>query len=98
MPPHQTGIPAASQTSCRRLASPKSAHAPQLDIDDAAGLQADRLLGVVRGANAFIETDRRFKLRLQHGVVDDVVVRQRLLDHHQVELVELLQQGASASV
>ena len=31
------------------------------------------------------------ELRLQRGVIDDVVVRQRLLDHHQVEVVELLQ-------
>ena len=28
---------------------------------------------------------------LQLRVIDDVVVRQRLLDHHQVELVQLLQ-------
>ena len=31
------------------------------------------------------------ELRLQLGVIDDVVVAQRLLDHHQVELVEPLQ-------
>ena len=30
-------------------------------------------------------------LRLQHGVIDDVVVRQRLLDHHEVEIVQLLE-------
>ena len=30
-------------------------------------------------------------LRLQLRVVDDVVVRQRLLDHHQVVIVELAQ-------
>ena len=30
-------------------------------------------------------------LRLQLGVVDDVVVGQRLLDHHQVEIVQLAQ-------
>ena len=28
------------------------------------------------------------KLRLQLGVIDDVVVAERLLDHHQVELVQ----------
>ena len=29
------------------------------------------------------------ELRLQRGVIDDVVVSQRLLDHHQVEIVQL---------
>ena len=33
------------------------------------------------------------RLRLQLGVVDDVVVAQRLLDHHQVEFVQLAQVG-----
>ena len=71
----------------------EAAHAAQLDIDDAAGAQSDRLLGVMRGADAFVQADGRLQLRLQLGVIDDVVVRQRLLDHHQVELVELLQDG-----
>ena len=51
----------------------------------------DRLLRMMRRTDALIEADRRLQLRLQRGVVDDVVVRQRLLDHHQVEIVELLQ-------
>jgi hypothetical protein len=33
------------------------------------------------------------QLGLQLRVVDDVVVRQRLLDHHQVEIVELFADG-----
>ena len=33
------------------------------------------------------------QLRLQAGVVDDVVVGQRLLDHHQVQVVERAQGG-----
>ena len=43
----------------------ESAHAAQLDIDDAAGAHADRLLGLVRRADAFVQADRRFELRLQ---------------------------------
>ena len=77
----------------------ESAHAAQLDVDDAAGAQADGLLGVVRGADALVQADGRLELGLQRGVVDDVVVRQRLLDHHQVEIVELAcRWSASASV
>ena len=52
--------------------------------------QLDRLLGMMRRADAFIETDRRVELRLQLGVIDDVVMRERLLDHHQIEFVKLL--------
>ncbi len=52
----------------------------------------DRLLGVMRGADALVEADGRLQLSAcKLGVIDDVVVRQRLLDHHQVEIVELLQ-------
>ena len=51
----------------------------------------DGLLGMMRRANAFVQADGRLQLRLQLGVIDDVVVAERLLDHHQVELVELFQ-------
>jgi hypothetical protein len=71
------------------LASAEAGHAPQLDVDDAAGAQLDGLLGVVRGADAFVQADGGLELGLQLGVVDDVVVAERLLDHHQVEIVEL---------
>ena len=36
----------------------------ELDIDDAAGAQFDRLLGVVRRADAFVKADGRFQLGL----------------------------------
>ena len=38
-----------------------------------------------------VQADGRVQLGLQHRVIDDVVVGQRLLDHHQVKLVELLE-------
>ena len=56
-----------------------------------AGPQADGLFGLMRGADAFIQANRRLQLRLQNGVIDDVVVRERLLNHHQIEIVQLLQ-------
>ncbi len=43
---------------------------------------------MVRRPDALVQADRRRELRLQLRVVDDVVVRQRLLDHHQVELIQ----------
>ena len=49
------------------------------------------LFRVVRRSDALIETDGRLQLALQLGVIDDVVVAQRLLDHHQIEFVQSLQ-------
>ena len=69
------------------LAEPR--HAPQLDVDDAASAQPDGLLRVVSRADAFVQADVRLEPSLQLGVVDDVVVAERLLDHHQVVVVEL---------
>jgi hypothetical protein len=46
---------------------------------------------LMRAADAFVETDRRFEFRLQLCVIDNFVMRQRLLDHHEVELVKFLQ-------
>ena len=43
--------------------------------------------------NAFVEADRRFDLALKLGVGKDVVPAKRLLDHDEVEGVELLQKG-----
>ena len=69
----------------------ESAHAAEFDVDDSAGLDSiaarhDAPSGCTRrGRWAF-----RFALEL--GVIDDVIVSERLLDHHQVEVVELLQE------
>src|ERR1035437_8062059 len=63
----------------------------ELDVDDAAGAQLDGLLGVARGANALVEADGGLELRLERGVIDDVVVNQRLLDHHEVKIVQFAQ-------
>src|SRR5260370_15293292 len=70
---------------------PKSAHAPELDVENPAGLEPDRLLRMVHRADAFVQADGRVELGLERRLVDDFVVRQRLLDHHKVQLVESLQ-------
>ncbi len=75
-----------------RRAGGVAADAAQLDVDDFAGADFDGRAGVLDIVNAFVEADRRFELALQRGVGVDVVVAERLLDHDQVEGVELLQQ------
>ena len=39
-------------------------------------------------ANGLVETDRRFDLALQSRVIENVVVRERLFEHHQIEFVQ----------
>ena len=69
----------------------ESAHASELDIENAAGLEKDRLLRMMHGSNTFVEANRSFELRLQGRVIHDFVVRQRLLDHHQPIFIQLSQ-------
>jgi len=59
----------------------KASHAAELDIDDAARPFLDGLRCMMRGPDTLIEADGRLQLRLQDGMVDDIVVRERLLDH-----------------
>ena len=47
--------------------------------------------GVGRRADRLVEADRRRQVPLEHGVVHEVVVAERLLDHQQVQGVELLE-------
>src|SRR5450759_3984266 len=65
--------------------------AAELDVDDVAGAQLDGLLGVARGANALFQADGGLQFGLERGVIDDVVVIQRLLDHHEEKIVQLAQ-------
>src|SRR5438270_9935928 len=69
----------------------QATQAADLDVDDAAAAQVERLARVVDRMDALVEADRRFELGLQPGVIDDVVVGERLLDHHQVEVIHRLQ-------
>ena len=92
MPPTQHGMPAAWHSVVNLHGDRQPADAARLDVDVAAALQADRLLGLPQAADAFVEADRRANLRLQCRVIDQVVVRQRLLDHRQVQLIDLAEQ------
>ena len=48
---------------------------------------------VFPGANRFVEADRRGDLFLEFGVIENVVVRERLFDHHQIKLVQGFEQS-----
>src|SRR5215468_7419329 len=69
----------------------EAAYTPDLDVDDAAGAQLGRGLSVAAPVNRFIQADRRLQLLLQLRVEVEVVMPQRLLDHQEVETVELAQ-------
>src|ERR1700723_977120 len=67
----------------------KSPHAAKLDVDDLAGLHLDGGQSVTAVVNGFVEADGGLQALLQQGVVEEVVVPEGLLDHEQVEGVEL---------
>src|SRR5438477_6287987 len=58
-----------------------SSHAPELDVDDAAGVQLDCSFGMTRIRDALVQTDRGADLRLQFRVPADFIPLQRLLHH-----------------
>ena len=53
----------------------------EFDVDDSAGAEFDGGLGIATVVDAFIQTERGAKLRLQACMGVDIVPRQRLLDH-----------------
>ena len=73
----------------QRLAEP--AHASHFDIDDAAGSRFHCCGRDPRINNRLIQADGGSQFLLQPRMIVDVVIPQRLLDHQQVELVEIAQ-------
>src|ERR1700730_3124509 len=67
------------------------AHAPHLYVDDLARPQPDRRLGMLQRVNALVQANRRLQLPLQLHVRVQIIPTERLLDHHQVIPVKLLQ-------
>src|SRR2546427_10598495 len=59
-----------------------------LDIHDARRTDRDRLPRVLAGVDRFVEADRRLDLALERRVVDEVIVRERLLDHHRPRRID----------
>ncbi len=92
MPPHHTGMAFLRQRSWMRRACRWSADASEFDVDDLAGAESDGGLGLLVGVNALVEADGRLQSFLDLHVAEQVVPAQRLLDHHQVVGVHLLEQ------
>ena len=65
-----------------------AADAAELNVDYAAGAQANRMLRIGRCLHRFIETDWRRDLLLQLSMIEHVIIGQRLLQHHQFEFIE----------
>ena len=66
----------------------ETAEAPWLDVDDPARAGCDGRLAEPYGLDGLIQTDRRLQTLLQHGVIGNIVVVERLLDHHQSESIQ----------
>src|SRR6266404_6999580 len=88
--PHRNAVRLAKIMDLLRRRVP--ADASQLDVDDLAGTQRDRRPRVLQRVNAFVQANRRFEPLLQFHVTVQILPPQRLLDHHQVISIELLQQ------
>src|SRR5882757_2374855 len=89
--PHRCRTLPANFLNPARLAV--TADAAKLDIDDLACAQLNRgacVMGVVDG---LVEANRSAHLRLQFGMIENVVPGERLLDHHELVSVECLQMG-----
>ena len=70
-----------------------AADPPGLDVDDLGGAELDRVDRGLHRHDRLVEADRRRRRAGQLGVPEDVLLRQRLLDQQQVELVELAEVG-----
>src|SRR5882724_4413031 len=69
-----------------------SAHSPHFDVDDLASAQCDSRLRLLRRMDALIQANRRLQSLLQLDMTVQIIPAQRLLDHHQVISVQLLEQ------
>src|SRR5258708_3084817 len=65
-----------------------AANTSKFDVNDPARAKFDGMLCIRKRAHRFIQTDGRFDLFLQLGMIEHIIVRQGLLDHHQFEFVE----------
>src|SRR5213595_2067998 len=64
------------------------ADAAGLDVDDLSRADLDRLARVLSGVDRLVEADRSGDLALQRRMIDEVVVRERLLDHRRLRRID----------
>src|SRR5256885_812235 len=75
-----------------RLRGGETADATGLDVDDLRRTDRDRLPRVFGRVDRLVQADRGAYLLRELGVVDDVVVRERLFDHYRGSRVDALEQ------
>ena len=68
-----------------------TANAAELDVNDFAGAQGDGGFGLFVSVYALVETDGCLELLLRGNMGIQVVPAERLLDHHEIEGIELLE-------
>ena len=88
MPPCQTGMPCAAQRSWTRMDSPWPPTRPGLML---MMRQAWSAIASSAARTVWIDSSRQIGVvmpPLQRRVIADVVVLERLLDHHQIEAIE----------
>ena len=69
-----------------------TADAAELDVDDFAGAERGGGFGLFVGVDALVEADGRLELLLEFDVVEEIVPAEGLLDHHEIEGIELLEE------
>src|SRR3989475_9230439 len=92
--PHGHVVGGANVVNTLRRSEP--ADPPGLDVHDARGADRDRLPRVLAGVDRVVEADRRLDLALERRVVDEIVVRERLLDHHRARRIDALEKRSVA--
>jgi len=68
-----------------------AADAAEFNVDDFTGAESGGGFGLFVGVDALIETDGRLDRFLDFDVTEEVVPAKGLLDHHEVEGVELFE-------
>ena len=88
MPPHQSGNAARETQVVDGQRLRVAAHPADLQVDDSAAPEIEGLSRRAHAADALVETDRVSQRALELGVVEQVVVLERLLDHLQAVAVQ----------
>src|SRR5881396_960851 len=92
--PHGHVVRGADVVHALRRSEP--ADPPGLDVHDPRCADRDRLARVLAGVDRLVETDGRLDLALERRVVDEIVVRERLLDHHRARRIDALEKRSVA--
>ena len=74
-----------------RLCDGESPHSTRLDVDDLPRDELDHVFRAIGVGDRLVETETGLEATLQLRVPNEVVATERLLDHDEVEGIELRQ-------